>query len=90
LPMNDVRTRCYFRLAVDDVPGVFAQVTKVLADHHIGLASVIQREPGRLGSAEVVLLTYAAPERALAGAEEELSKLPTMRAVKARIRVEQK
>src|SRR5438876_5663282 len=23
LPMNDVRTRCYFRLAVDDVPGVF-------------------------------------------------------------------
>jgi len=90
LPMSDVRTRCYFRLAVDDVPGVFAQVTKVLAAHHIGLASVIQREPGRLGSAEVVLLTYAAPELALAGAEEELSKLPTMRAVKARIRVEQK
>jgi homoserine dehydrogenase len=90
LPMNDVRTRCYFRLAVDDVPGVFAQVTKVLADHHIGLASVIQREPGRLGSAEVVLLTYAAPELALARAEEELSRLPTMRAVKARIRVEQK
>ncbi|HEX9577916.1 MAG TPA: homoserine dehydrogenase [Myxococcales bacterium] len=90
LPMSDVRTRCYFRLAVDDVPGVFAQVTKVLAAQHIGLASVIQREPGRLGSAEVVLLTYAAPELALAGAEEELSKLPTMRAVKARIRVEQK
>jgi homoserine dehydrogenase len=88
LPMNDVSTRCYFRLAVDDVPGVFAQVTKVLADHRIGLASVIQREPGRLGSAEVVLLTYAAPERALAKAEEELSKLPSTRAVKARIRVE--
>ena len=86
--MNDVRTRCYFRLAVDDVPGVFAQITKVLADHHIGLASVIQREPGRLGSAEVVLLTYAAPEQALAKAEEELSKLPSTRAVKARIRVE--
>jgi len=88
LPINDVRTRCYFRLAVDDVPGVFAQVTKVLADHEIGLASVIQREPGRLGSAEVVLLTYAAPELALARAEEELAKLPSTRAVKARIRVE--
>jgi homoserine dehydrogenase len=88
VPMSEVRTRCFFRLAVDDVPGVFAQITRVLADHQIGLASVIQREPGRLGSAEVVLLTYAAPEQALAQAEEELSRLPSTRAVKARIRVE--
>jgi len=79
LPMAEVRTRCYFRLAVDDAPGVFAQVTKVLAAHEIGLASVIQREPGKLGAAEVVLFTYAAAESALAAAEEEL---------KARIRVE--
>jgi homoserine dehydrogenase len=88
LPMSEVRTRCYFRLAVDDVPGVFAQITRVLADHHIGLASVIQREPGKLGSAEVVLFTYEAPEAALARAEEELARLPSTRAVKARIRVE--
>ena len=88
IPMSDVRTRCYFRLSVDDVPGVFAQITKVLADHQIGLASVIQREPGKLGSAEVVLFTYDAPESALARAEAELSKLPSTRAVRARIRVE--
>ena len=71
-----------------DGPTVFAQVTKVLATHEIGLASVIQREPGKLGSAEVVLFTYAAPESALAAAEAELSKLPSTRAVLARIRVE--
>ena len=88
IPMADVTTRCYFRLSVDDVPGVFAQVTHVLAAHEIGLASVIQREPGRLGSAEVVLFTYAAPEAALAKAEAELAKLPATRAVLARIRVE--
>jgi len=88
LPMAQVRTRCYFRLAVDDQPGVFAQITRVLADHQIGLASVIQREPGREGSAEVVLFTYEAPEAALAEAEAELAKLPATRAVKARIRVE--
>ncbi len=88
LPMAEVRTRCYFRLAVDDAPGVFAQVTKVLAAHEIGLASVIQREPGKLGAAEVVLFTYAAAESALAAAEEELAKLPSTRSVKARIRVE--
>jgi homoserine dehydrogenase len=87
-PIEDVRVRCYFRLAVDDVPGVFAQITKVLADHEIGLASVIQREPGKLGAAEVVLLTYAAPERALAQAEAELARLSCVRGVRARIRVE--
>jgi homoserine dehydrogenase len=88
LPMAEVKTRCYFRLAVDDVPGVFAQITKVLATHEIGLASVIQREPGKLGAAEVVLFTYAAPEFALAAAEAELAQLPSTRAVLARIRVE--
>ncbi|HYY53206.1 MAG TPA: homoserine dehydrogenase, partial [Myxococcales bacterium] len=88
LPMAEVKTRCYFRLAVDDVPGVFAQITRVLADHNIGLASVIQREPGRHGSAEVVLLTYKAPEAALADAEAQLAKLPSTQSVRARIRVE--
>ena len=88
LPMAEVKTRCYFRLAVDDEPGVFAQITRVLAEHRIGLASVIQREPGKHGSAEVVLLTYAAKESALASAEEQLAKLSSTRAVQARIRVE--
>ena len=67
---------------------MFAQITQVLAAHAIGLASVIQREPGKLGSAEVVLLTYAAPESALAAAEGELARLSCMRRVEARIRVE--
>lgn len=87
-PLSEVKTRCYFRLAVEDAPGVFAQVTRVLGEHGIGLASVIQREPGRLGAAEVVLLTYAAPEPALADATQALANLPCTRAVKARIRVE--
>jgi len=88
LPVGEVRTRCYFRLAVDDVPGVFAQVTRVLADHRIGLASVIQREPDK-GPADVVLLTYAARESDLAEAEAQLARLPCTRAVRARIRVEE-
>jgi homoserine dehydrogenase len=89
LPIDAVRTRCYLRLAVDDVPGVFAQVTQVLAELGIGLASVIQREPGQAGQAEVVLLTYAAAEAALAEAERRLAALSSTRAVRARIRVEE-
>jgi hypothetical protein len=64
-----------------------AQITRVLAETD-RLASVIQREPGKHGAAEVVLLTYEAPEAALATAEEQLAKLSSTRAVQARIRVE--
>jgi homoserine dehydrogenase len=88
LPMGEARTRCYFRIAVDDVPGVFAKITQVLADHAIGLASVLQREPPQSGGAEIVLLTYSAPEAALAKAEADLAKLTCTRAVLARIRVD--
>ncbi|HSI05134.1 MAG: homoserine dehydrogenase [Myxococcota bacterium] len=88
LPMGEARTRCYFRIAVDDVPGVFAKITQVLADHAIGLASVLQREPPQAGGAEIVLLTYSAPEAALAAAEVALAKLSCTRSVVARIRVD--
>ena len=45
LPMAEVRTRCYFRLSVDDEPGVLAQITRILAAHRIGLASVSSANP---------------------------------------------
>jgi homoserine dehydrogenase len=86
--MDEVRARSYLRLAVDDVPGVFAQITQVLAELGIGLASVIQREPVS-GQADVVLMTYAAREAALREAQTRLAALPTTRSVRARIRVEE-
>src|SRR5208282_5728571 len=43
-PPGTVRCRFYFRLLVDDRPGVLAEVCRVLADHEISIASVIQHE----------------------------------------------
>lgn len=88
LPSSEARTRCYFRIAVDDVPGVFAKITHVLAHHDIGLASVLQREPFENGAAEIVLLTYVATESALAAAEKDLEALSCTKGVKARIPVD--
>lgn len=88
LPTAEGRTRCYFRIAVDDQPGVFAKITQVLAKHDIGLASVLQREPFQHGAAEIVLLTYVAQESALAAAEKDLEALSCTKGVKARIRVD--
>jgi homoserine dehydrogenase len=43
-PASAVTSRFYLRLMVQDRPGVLAEVTRILADHHISISSVIQHE----------------------------------------------
>lgn len=43
-PQSAVPSRFYLRLMVQDRPGVLAEVTRILADHHISISSVIQHE----------------------------------------------
>ena len=43
-PAGAVASRFYLRLTVEDRPGVLAEVTRILADHHISISSVIQHE----------------------------------------------
>lgn len=43
-PASAVASRFYLRLMVQDRPGVLAEVTRILADHHISISSVIQHE----------------------------------------------
>jgi homoserine dehydrogenase len=43
-PSATVRSRFYLRTLVADRPGVLADIARVLADHHISIASVIQHE----------------------------------------------
>jgi homoserine dehydrogenase len=39
-----MRSRFYLRMMVEDRPGVMADITRILADHHISISSVIQHE----------------------------------------------
>jgi len=41
---NTMRTRFYLRMMVEDRPGAMADITRVLAEHHISISSVIQHE----------------------------------------------
>jgi len=43
-PAGAVASRFYLRLMVQDRPGVLAEVTRILANHHISISSVIQHE----------------------------------------------
>jgi homoserine dehydrogenase len=72
-----VRTRFYLRLLVDDRPGVLADVARVLADHQISIASVIQHEaPEEDGErVQLVIMTHTAPTGAFRLAATKLDRL---------------
>jgi len=88
-PMSEVETRYYLRLNVVDCPGVLAQISKVLGDHLISIASVIQKEVDNLAqTAEIVIMTHPAKESAMQPALNILAQLSMVKEVSNFIRVE--
>ena len=60
--ISDLETRYYVRMHVADKPGVLAATAKVLGDHGVSLASVIQQTDAEAGLAELVYVTHLARE----------------------------
>ena len=87
--MSEIETRYYLRLNVADRPGVLAQISKVLGDHLISIASVIQKETDDAAqTAELVIMTHPAQEKAMRHALDELAHLTVVKEVSNFIRVE--
>ncbi len=88
-PMSEIKTRYYLRLNVADRPGVLAQITKVLGDHQISISSVIQKEADSAAqTAEIVIMTHPAQEKAMQQALEELKHLAVVKEIGNFVRVE--
>lgn len=89
LPMDKVVTAFYLRLAVDDRPGVMAEVTRVLADNQISIEAMIQRQAtDETRTAEIVLLTHRCVEGDVNKAIETIEALDSVHGPLTRIRVE--
>jgi len=87
--MSEIETRYYLRLNVADRPGVLAQISKILGDHLISIASVIQKEADSAAqTAEIVIMTHPAKESAMQLALNELAHLDVVKEVGNFIRVE--
>jgi homoserine dehydrogenase len=83
MPPEAVRTRFYLRVLVDDRPGVLADVARVLAEHQISIASVIQHEaPDEVEGTRVqlVIMTHTAPTGAFRSAAADLDRLSCLAA----------
>lgn len=88
-PISQIETRYYLRMNVADRPGVLAQISKILGDRLISIASVIQKETDfSTQSAEIVIMTHPAQESAMQEAIKEMERLPVVREISSFIRVE--
>ena len=77
-PPGTVRSRFYLRTFVEDRPGVLAEVARVLAEHQISIASVIQHEvPDEAEGQRVqlVVMTHTAPSGAFRDAVAQIDQL---------------
>ncbi|MBE7700748.1 homoserine dehydrogenase [Oerskovia sp. Sa1BUA8] len=96
LPASTAVTRYQVRLAVDDRPGVLAQVAQVLASKGVSIEAVRQpSEPsdgtqgdGPTGVAHLVITTHAAAEAALAATVDAIAVLEPVREITSVLRVE--
>ncbi len=76
-PSDAARAKFYLRIMVEDHPGVLAQVTTVLGEYHISIASVLQHEPLESnGIVPLVIMTHETSEGAAARACDAIDKLP--------------
>ncbi|UCD53742.1 MAG: homoserine dehydrogenase, partial [Dehalococcoidia bacterium] len=88
-PMAEIEARYYLRINVADRPGVLAQISKILGDHQISISSVIQKLTDSVAqTAEIVIMTHPAQEKAMQQALDEVKPLPAVKEIGNFIRVE--
>lgn len=83
------RTSYYLRLNAEDKPGVLAEVTKILASHHISIEAIRQEKPlENETSVPIIMLTQITLEKEMSAAIAEIEALPTVTGKVNRIRLE--
>jgi homoserine dehydrogenase len=88
-PMSEIETQYYIRLAAKDRPGVLAQIATVFGKNRISISSAIQPESDeKKKTAEIVIMTHPAREKAMQKALRELARLEVVKEINNFIRVE--
>ncbi len=83
--VDDVVSAFYLYLAVDDQPGVLANVAHVLAEHEVSVKSVVQKGLGE--QARLVMVVHPVLESRFMAAMSEIATLSVLRAPPRAIRV---
>jgi homoserine dehydrogenase len=88
-PHDEVRCGYYLRFSVRDEPGVLARTASRLADRHISIAAVQQREQNDQGKpVPLVIVTHEAREADVRAAIQDIDRQPGTIAPTRLIRIE--
>ncbi len=85
---GSVCTRHYLRLPLRDRPGVIARVARALGDHHISIASIVQKEQSQSRHVPVIVITHEAAARDVAGAVREIDAMDCVGGPAVHFRIE--
>jgi homoserine dehydrogenase len=85
-PIDDVNSRYLIRVEVADKPGVLATVAQLFASSNVSIETV--RQTGRGDSAELIVATHSAPEKALKQTVAALTKSDVVKNVESVLRIE--
>ncbi len=88
LQIEEIISRYYLRLTIEDKPGVLAQVATVLGVHGIGISSVIQPETHEENGVPLIIMLHDAQEKKFVEAVKEIEGLKVVQAPAVWIRVE--
>lgn len=85
-PDDEVVSKFYLRLEVNDEPGVLATIAQIFGKHDVSVESVIQQ--GRGDHAELVMVFHPVKEASFRNALEQIADLPEVKSQPRPIRVE--
>lgn len=74
-PADEITSRFYLRLTVDDRPGVLARIAEILGRLDVGILSVIQPERRDEGAATLILMLHDAPHKTIREAAVAIGRL---------------
>ncbi|MEI6084569.1 MAG: homoserine dehydrogenase [Verrucomicrobiota bacterium] len=89
--IDEVESRYYIRLTVEDRSGVIAKISQLLGNADISIASVLQREAPEScqhGTVPLVMMLHTAKDKVVRDAIAEIDRLPVVKAKTVVIRVE--
>ena len=82
LPMDQIMSRYYLRLILEDKPGILGKVAETLGKHNISITSALQKElppeKAETGGVPFVITTHTAREGDVLEAVEEIEQLPAV------------
>lgn len=87
-PKNDFYCSYYIRFSAIDKPGVLADISRILANHNISIASVSQKARMEQKVVPIVMLTHKAKEMSLAKALKRIDALDAIKRKSVVIRSE--